>query len=646
MHGYRVVYYRDVGGVSGSSEVIATAVYTREVMGLVCNTAYRFEVSGRGDGSPYSRAWGPAAEESGTTAACPTAPAPVGLEVEASTPTSITLRWNLEDDVHAYRVQYRVAGTGGWTEFGGVSASEFIDTTIYTRKVTPLVCGTNYEFRVSARGDGSPYSRAWGAAAEVSGTPACVPPPPTLPLPPVVSNFDATGTSSGVSLSWTGMTGIQGYRIRALAGGSPAGPGSLAESASATATSYDFTFRCDQTQGWRFEISAQGDGVTYRNDFGPTVHKTASRDPCPEPTPTATPTPGKLEAPTGLKSRPRGSNKGYPYIEHDGKLVLYWDDVPGVAYEVQQKKVRAILWDQWKKLPFDDFTINGSSDENVSITDSSVLIGGLTFDKRYEHRVRVWRDGQSSEWATLETRLPPAFLGHQADHTAQYKIGTRVPSPTPGGPVFPDDIRTVIPASRATAIAEWNTSAAAAAAPYVFICPVGQCPTGRHDDGRTVIINVRHEFSRDSCGKASACVRPLATPTPFADADGYMNNLEMIIKEPFTRRHSGLPTVRWIWTHDPELHGAPIGGFTIAGSSVPMRAEYKYLPWVFMHEFGHVLGLTDLYWFEGKYPGSLMGLFPEDKTDLHTAIPTPDIDYLRQVYRNHTAHPPTPTPNP
>lgn len=52
-----------------------------------------------------------------------------------------------------------------------------------------------------------------------------------------------------------------------------------------------------------------------------------------------------------------------------------------------------------------------------------------------------------------------------------------------------------------------------------------------------------------------------------------------------------------------------------------------------LHEFGHALGLHDLYWF-GLGRGSVIDAV--ERGELHTATPVEDIDYVRDVYRNHT----------
>lgn len=55
---------------------------------------------------------------------------------------------------------------------------------------------------------------------------------------------------------------------------------------------------------------------------------------------------------------------------------------------------------------------------------------------------------------------------------------------------------------------------------------------------------------------------------------------------------------------------------------------------VIMHELGHGAGLTDLYQFMGDYSNYLMGTLPLEGLAI-TVIPVSDIDYVREVYREH-----------
>ena len=93
------------------------------------------------------------------TVQIPRAPTPTGLTAASSTGSSITLSWNPVVNAEAYKLERSFNGTTGWTNAD--SGSGDIGGTSYT--VNGLSCNTTYHFRVSARGDGSPYSVSFGS---------------------------------------------------------------------------------------------------------------------------------------------------------------------------------------------------------------------------------------------------------------------------------------------------------------------------------------------------------------------------------------------------------------------------------------------------------------------------------------------------
>ncbi len=141
------------------------------------------------------------------------APAPTGLSVDSSTQTSISLSWSPVQDAHRYKLERSPNGTSGWSDADDISGT--------SHTLSGLSCATTVHFRVSARGDGSPYSTTFGApsTASVSGTtsdctstttPVATPTPTTTaPSPPAfasstysftvaenASAFDLVGTVS------------------------------------------------------------------------------------------------------------------------------------------------------------------------------------------------------------------------------------------------------------------------------------------------------------------------------------------------------------------------------------------------------------------------------------------------------------------
>ena len=75
-----------------------------------------------------------------------------------------------------------------------------------------------------------------------------------------------------------------------------------------------------------------------------------------------------------------------------GEITLQWSAVSvATRYEVQQKVVRALWFDDWQTLPF----------QNVSITiaGSQAVIGNLRYGATYEHQVRSVNAAGPSGWS-------------------------------------------------------------------------------------------------------------------------------------------------------------------------------------------------------------------------------------------------------
>lgn len=80
--------------------------------------------------------------------------------------------------------------------------------------VTSLTCNTTYYFRVSARGDGHPYSTDFGSASSsVSrATSACAPTTPTV-------GVDVDSPFTGQAVTLTATTTAPSGALRTCAGG-------------------------------------------------------------------------------------------------------------------------------------------------------------------------------------------------------------------------------------------------------------------------------------------------------------------------------------------------------------------------------------------------------------------------------------------
>ena len=229
--------------------------------------------------------------------------------------------------------------------------------------------------------------------------------------------------------------------------------------------------------------------------------------------------------------------------------------------------------------------------------------------------------------------------GHQSDHTVQWKLG-EMPDEGVERWLFPNVIE--------KAAERWNF-AATLATPHVRFCkePVppdpdnleewepdpAECPSGsrakgRNADGITVEVNVTDDtdWCVDPQGEES-----VACADVDADSNGHMVSDGIWFEHPtFLERYDDLTrrdidhTVKWM-----NIVGMDRMKKRVAG--VP--TYYLYLRGVAIHEFGHVAGLKDL--DLADFPGFAMG--SREKIE---DVPTGDVTYLQQVYRNeHGAAP-------
>ncbi len=257
----------------------------------------------------------------------------------------------------------------------------------------------------------------------------------------------------------------------------------------------------------------------------------------------------------------------------------------------------------------------------------------------------------------IKSAEPFPAIGHQADHTSQYKIDnlppTWTPTPPPPpfiGPITPTpvllpDPGVIFPTAIPFAVNAWNV-AVATPWPHVLFCKEGNC-SSKNTDGKGTTINVesggiesgstRLWLWSDDCGPDAACVKPknlIDRPPFYNPMQGQnMRNMLMVIEEPawfYTPPNgmTGTPEqhTRYIWTNtSPNRNGYRV----IQPDANGNTRVLVYLPGVLMHEFGHTAGLEDLYKYTGNYNGYLM-----EGDTYPTNIPDKDREYMRQVYRN------------
>ena len=180
------VQYRVTGQAAWITAATGITALGFTVTGLTASTSYDFQVfavNSAGNGSPSSIANG------ATTIAAPGTP--TVLTTSAVTQTTATMSWTAPQSggaVATYTLQYRVTGSGSWTQQMGLT------TTSYT--ITGLAVGTSYDVQVAAvnAGGSSAFTVTTNATTLVA-----VPGLPTA-LTAAAANA-ATNTTQ--PLSWT-----------------------------------------------------------------------------------------------------------------------------------------------------------------------------------------------------------------------------------------------------------------------------------------------------------------------------------------------------------------------------------------------------------------------------------------------------------
>ena len=130
---------------------------------VVCGTSYQMRVVPYGDGKTYKADSGTATDSVTFTRECPRAPAPANFRVTGTTKHTMGLAWDeIEVEDATYTLERKGSGDPDWVLAD--DDSDELDATTHT--VTGLQCGSGYEFRVSAAGDGHPYSTMDGHYAE------------------------------------------------------------------------------------------------------------------------------------------------------------------------------------------------------------------------------------------------------------------------------------------------------------------------------------------------------------------------------------------------------------------------------------------------------------------------------------------------
>ena len=550
------------------------------------------------------------------------------------TPFSVWLRWTAIANT-TYQVQRRIGTTGSWGTVFPVPDPYSIPRLTHSN-IYLAVCGQESWFQVAAkRGTGGnqvlgPYS-----------DPVSITVPCTAPGPRYVEASNSTKTS--FSISWTLVPDASAYKVERRRASSTYWESAHSGISEISGSPYTTTGLYCGTD-YYFRVRARGDGDPYTLRFGePSVEEgPEDTDDCgtnPPPPPPTPPSGTPLPVPTGLTDGEFTDSAGRRV------LTLDWDDVAGtgITYRLQIRDAET----RWSCSSDTDCTEETSPQQawtqsgeiDFSAADYRYPVDG----RRYEYQVRSVLGQMESDWSAThttarQTAIP--HLGHQQDHTVMYELGTG----TSTG---------VISESIQVAARAWNDSSLGTSWPNLLICEEGShgCAS-LNTDGHKVTIQVADQWS-PGCGPyISACVRPktIAADEAFHTFNKHtkegtnpgksapwqhMKDLHMIIDDPAQKYD--ITTKKYtpvLWTRD----------YTLDNTNEPTGELWIYLPGLVMHEFGHTLGLADLYNYPG-HPGYLMTdnrvIADTMKAGGHhpsrapaPAIPRKDIDYVRQVYRN------------
>ncbi len=214
------------------------------------------------------------------------APAPTGLGVTATTETRVSLSWDTLTDGYRYMVEYSTAAEGPWAAaFSELSRTNYI--------AYGLDCNTTYYFRISARGDGSPYTTDYGSPSigTVSATTGTCTNPSNLASAPTGLKVTSSNQSV-VRLSWNSVTNAAAYKVERS--DSLSGPWSTVRfPTTGTIRNDDIGLECGTTYYYR--VRARGDGSPFSTIYGkPSATITGTTSPC-------TPTVEILGLPTAVE---------------------------------------------------------------------------------------------------------------------------------------------------------------------------------------------------------------------------------------------------------------------------------------------------------------------------------------------------------
>ncbi len=137
----------------------------------------------------------------------PLPPAPSGFSARTYGRTAVRLSWNSVSGTDGYEMDYRAGSSGAWRDVIGSTRRAY-------RTVTGLSCGTGYQFRVRANGDGRTYYDEWGAWSDTASasTQSCPSADPVISISGLASSLHK-GQSDSFTVSASDLSSSSSYRI-------------------------------------------------------------------------------------------------------------------------------------------------------------------------------------------------------------------------------------------------------------------------------------------------------------------------------------------------------------------------------------------------------------------------------------------------
>ena len=248
------------------------------------------------------------------------------------------------------------------------------------------------------------------------------------------------------------------------------------------------------------------------------------------------------------------------------------------------------------------------------VTTSGTRLGRQLEDGSYVVEVNLTRAADASVNKRLQfnVELIPHDGLHQKDQTIAYTVERLNTLVAPPGEVT---LNYHVSDSADRSATEWSRSLGGIAQtwPYIQVCKKDSCTTNGDGYVVTVVINTSNH-----CKTSTAC----AGVQPSVSANDYhVGHVTIYIENPGYAKGK-----KYHWTMDPDLHNKKVPG------NPRPPVTYYYLPTAMLHEFGHAVGLIDLYDIKNgiDFSDFLMGGLG---STTRATVPAVDRRYVGRIYQ-------------